>query len=85
MIEINGTGVKIGGPEIVVMAGPCSVESREQIIETAQAVKAAGAKVLRGGAFKLRTSPYDFQGHGLKGLEYLAEARGDRSARDPRK
>ena len=75
VIEINGTGVKIGGPEIVVMAGPCSVESREQIIETAQAVKAAGAKVLRGGAFKPRTSPYDFQGHGLKGLEYLAEAR----------
>ena len=75
VIEINGTGVKVGGPEIVVMAGPCSVESREQIIETAKAVKAAGAKVLRGGAFKPRTSPYDFQGHGLKGLEYLAEAR----------
>ncbi|MCB0073217.1 MAG: 3-deoxy-7-phosphoheptulonate synthase [Caldilineaceae bacterium] len=73
VIDVNG--VKIGGKKIVVMAGPCSVESREQIIETAQAVKAAGAKVLRGGAFKPRTSPYDFQGHGLKGLEYLAEAR----------
>lgn len=75
VIDINGIGIKIGGPEIIVMAGPCSVESRDQIIEIAKAVKAAGAKILRGGAFKPRTSPYDFQGHGLKGLEYLAEAR----------
>ena len=57
------------------MAGPCSVESREQITEAAIAVKEAGATVLRGGAFKPRTSPYSFQGLGLKGLEYLAEAR----------
>jgi 3-deoxy-7-phosphoheptulonate synthase len=57
------------------MAGPCSVESRSQIIEIAHAVKEAGATVLRGGAFKPRTSPYDFQGMGLKGLEYLADAR----------
>ena len=75
VIELPGTDIRIGGTEIVVMAGPCSVESRQQIIETAIAVKETGAKVLRGGAFKPRTSPYDFQGHGLKGLEYLAEAR----------
>ena len=74
VIDIGGQ-VKLGGREIIVMAGPCSVENRDQIIEIAKAVKAAGAKVLRGGAFKPRTSPYDFQGHGLKGLEYLAEAR----------
>ena len=67
--------VVIGGPEIVVMAGPCSVESRDQILESADAVRAAGAKVLRGGAFKPRTSPYSFQGLGRKGLELLAEAR----------
>ncbi len=57
------------------MAGPCSVESRSQILETAWAVKEAGATILRGGAFKPRTSPYSFQGMGLKGLELLAEAR----------
>lgn len=74
-IELNGSGVVLGGPEVVVMAGPCSVESRAQIVETAVAIKEAGGKVLRGGAFKPRTSPYDFQGLGLKGLEYLAEAR----------
>ncbi len=67
--------VVMGGPEIVVMAGPCSVESRDQILESADAVRAAGAKVLRGGAFKPRTSPYSFQGLGRKGLELLAEAR----------
>jgi 3-deoxy-7-phosphoheptulonate synthase len=65
----------IGGKAIVVMAGPCAVESREQILESAQAVKDAGAQVLRGGAFKPRTSPYSFQGLGEVGLEYLAEAR----------
>ena len=75
IIEVAGTAVRFGGSEVVVMAGPCSVESREQILETAVAVKKAGAKVLRGGAFKPRTSPYSFQGLGLKGLEYLAEAR----------
>ncbi|NQU73163.1 MAG: 3-deoxy-7-phosphoheptulonate synthase [Candidatus Omnitrophica bacterium] len=70
-----GNGVKIGGKDIVVMAGPCSVESREQLIETAKKAKKAGAKVLRGGAFKPRTSPYSFQGLGEKGLKFLAEAR----------
>ncbi|MEX1020114.1 MAG: 3-deoxy-7-phosphoheptulonate synthase [Litorilinea sp.] len=68
-------GAQIGSTEVVIMAGPCSVESREQIIEVAEAVKAAGAKVLRGGAFKPRTSPYSFQGLGEQGLQYLAEAR----------
>ena len=68
-------GIKIGGPRIIVMAGPCAVESREQILETAMAVKEAGAQVLRGGAFKPRTSPYSFQGLGEEGLELLAEAR----------
>jgi 3-deoxy-7-phosphoheptulonate synthase len=72
---INVAGLKIGGPEIVIMAGPCSVESREQILEVAHAVKEAGATILRGGAFKPRTSPYSFQGLGEKGLQYLAEAR----------
>src|SRR3954463_6876436 len=56
--------VEIGGDELVVMAGPCSVESREQVLETAHAVKASGARVMRGGAFKPRTSPYSFQGLG---------------------
>lgn len=73
VIEV-GT-VKIGGPEVVIMAGPCSVEGREQIIEHAHAVKEAGGHILRGGAYKPRTSPYSFQGLGVKGLEYLAEAR----------
>ena len=68
-------GVTFGGPEVVIMAGPCSVESREQVLETARAVKEAGAKVLRGGAFKPRTSPYSFQGLGEEGLRYMAEAR----------
>jgi 3-deoxy-7-phosphoheptulonate synthase len=72
---IDVGGVPIGGKRIVVMAGPCSVESREMILETAQMVKAAGATVLRGGAFKPRSSPYSFQGLGEEGLKYLAEAR----------
>jgi 3-deoxy-7-phosphoheptulonate synthase len=72
---IDVGGVRFGGDEVVVMAGPCSVESREQIIQTAIAVKEAGASVLRGGAFKPRTSPYSFQGLGEEGLKYLAEAR----------
>lgn len=67
--------VTIGGQRLHVMAGPCSVESREQLLETAHAVKEAGATLLRGGAYKPRTSPYSFQGMGLKGLEILAEAR----------
>jgi 3-deoxy-7-phosphoheptulonate synthase len=68
-------GVSIGGKEIIIMAGPCAVESREQLMETAEAVKEAGAKVLRGGAFKPRTSPYSFQGMGEEGLRLLMEAR----------
>ncbi|RAK09856.1 3-deoxy-D-arabinoheptulosonate-7-phosphate synthase [Halanaerobium saccharolyticum] len=70
-----GDGVKVGGDELTVMAGPCSVESREQIVETAKIVKAGGAKILRGGAFKPRTSPYSFQGLGEEGLKLMAEAR----------
>lgn len=62
---VTVNGVTIGGPEIVVMAGPCAVESREQLLETARAVKAAGARLLRAGAFKPRTSPYSFQGLGV--------------------
>jgi 3-deoxy-7-phosphoheptulonate synthase len=65
----------IGGDEFVVMAGPCSVETREQVLETAHRAKAAGARVLRGGAYKPRTSPYSFQGLGEQGLEFLSEAR----------
>jgi 3-deoxy-7-phosphoheptulonate synthase len=68
-------GIRIGEQRPVVIAGPCSVETREQTIETARRVKAAGAHLLRGGAFKPRTSPYAFQGLGEKGLEILAEAR----------
>jgi 3-deoxy-7-phosphoheptulonate synthase len=68
-------GVQVGGPGIVVIAGPCSVESREQTLEIAHAVKEAGAHALRGGAYKPRTSPYAFQGLGEEGLEILAEAR----------
>lgn len=68
---IDAGGVKIGGSEIVVMAGPCAVESLEQLREAAKAVKACGAKFLRGGAYKPRTSPYDFQGFGREGLKLL--------------
>jgi 3-deoxy-7-phosphoheptulonate synthase len=68
-------GVSIGGPEVVVIAGPCSVESREQLLETAQGVKRAGATMLRGGAYKPRTSPYEFQGLGIEALKILREAR----------
>jgi 3-deoxy-7-phosphoheptulonate synthase len=73
VVRVNG--IEIGGDQLVLMAGPCSVESREQLFETAAAVKEAGAHILRGGAFKPRTSPYAFQGLGLKGLELLCEAR----------
>jgi 3-deoxy-7-phosphoheptulonate synthase len=65
---------RIGGDELIIMAGPCSVESRSQILETAHAVKEAGAHILRGGAFKPRSSPYSFQGLGEEGLQYLKEA-----------
>ncbi len=73
LIPLNGN--KVGAPEIVIIAGPCSVESRSQILEVAHAVKEAGATALRGGAFKPRTSPYSFQGMGEEGLALLAEAR----------
>jgi len=73
VIDING--LKIGGNQVHVMAGPCAVESRDQILETARAVKQAGATILRGGAFKPRTSPYSFQGLEEEGLKLLAEAR----------
>lgn len=68
-------GITIGGREIVVMAGPCAIESEEQAIETAKAVKAAGATILRGGAYKPSTSPYHFRGLGKAGLEILAQAK----------
>ena len=70
---IDVDGIKIGGSEIIVMAGPCAVESLEQLREAAAAVKACGAKFLRGGAFKPRTSPYDFQGLGEDGLKLLRQ------------
>ncbi|MFV2062055.1 MAG: 3-deoxy-7-phosphoheptulonate synthase [Chloroflexota bacterium] len=73
VIEVGDTVV--GGGSLTVMAGPCSVESREQLIRTAESVAASGATMLRGGAFKPRTSPYSFQGLGLEGLRYLVEAR----------
>jgi 3-deoxy-7-phosphoheptulonate synthase len=73
--RIRADGFEIGGDSFIVMAGPCSVESEKQLMETAGAVAAAGAKILRGGAFKPRTSPYDFQGLELEGLKLLAKAR----------
>jgi len=73
--EVRVNGIAIGGKAIIVMAGPCSVESEMQVQEVADAVKAAGAKILRGGAFKPRTSPYAFQGLKEQGLKYLADAR----------
>ncbi len=72
---IDVGGVPLGAAALAVMAGPCSVESREQILETAAAVKKAGARFLRGGAFKPRTSPYEFQGLAEEGLKLLADAR----------
>jgi 3-deoxy-7-phosphoheptulonate synthase len=71
VVELGG--VKVGGPEVIVMAGPCSVETREQVGTVARAVLAAGARVLRGGAFKPRTSPYSFQGHGEEALRWMRE------------
>jgi 3-deoxy-7-phosphoheptulonate synthase len=73
--ENTSEPVVIGGDEPVIIAGPCAVENREQLLITARAVKQAGAQILRGGAFKPRTSPYQFQGLGVEGLEFLAEAR----------
>jgi len=72
---VNVDGVLIGGPHFCMMAGPCSVESEEQLLATARAVRAAGATVLRGGAYKPRTSPYEFRGMGKAGLDLLALAR----------
>ena len=73
LIPLNN--IQVGGPDLAIIAGPCSVEGRSEIIEVAHAVKEAGATALRGGAFKPRTSPYSFQGMGEEGLKYLAEAR----------
>lgn len=72
---VNVGGIEIGGGRLVVMAGPCAVESREQLFEAAKIVKQGGAQFLRGGAYKPRTSPYSFQGLEAEGLKYLAEAR----------
>jgi 3-deoxy-7-phosphoheptulonate synthase len=72
VVDVRGT--KIGAGDLVVIAGPCSVESEEQLMETARAVKAAGANMLRGGAYKPRTSPYDFQGLGVEALRFLHQA-----------
>jgi 3-deoxy-7-phosphoheptulonate synthase len=70
---------EIGGDEVIVIAGPCSVESEEQTLQTARAVRAAGARILRGGAYKPRTSPYEFRGLGKRGLEILSAARDETS------
>ena len=72
---VDVAGVRIGGGDVVVIAGPCSVESRDQMLSTAHAVKQAGAVMLRGGAYKPRTSPYDFQGLGKEALQILSEVR----------
>jgi 3-deoxy-7-phosphoheptulonate synthase len=83
-------GVMVGGPSITVIAGPCAVEGPEMILDCAKAVKTAGATMLRGGAYKPRTSPYAFQGMGEQGVELLSEARrqtgfsADRLSRYPR-
>jgi len=74
---VDVTGVKIGGGSFTLIAGPCSVESSEQIMEIARSIKASGADLLRGGAFKPRTSPYDFQGLKAEGLELLSQAKAD--------
>ena len=71
---VDIAGVKVGGPEVIVMAGPCSVESQEQVMSVARSVAASGARVLRGGAFKPRTSPYAFQGHGEEALRWMRAA-----------
>ena len=75
LLDQHAETIRIGADALVIMAGPCSVESRSQILETAQAIREAGGHILRGGAFKPRSSPYSFQGMGEAGLELLAEAR----------
>lgn len=72
---VNICGIQVGGSEIVVIAGPCAVESRDQLLETARSVMTEGAKILRGGAFKPRSSPYSFQGMGEEGLKLLGSVR----------
>jgi len=72
---VDVAGVKVGGKEVVVMAGPCSVESEDQVMRVAEVVRAAGVRIMRGGAYKPRTSPYTFQGLGEDGLKLLAKAR----------
>ena len=74
---VNISDVHVGGSGIVIIAGPCAVESREQLFETARSVKASGANILRGGAFKPRSSPYNFQGLGEEGLKLLSAIRGE--------
>ena len=72
---VNVNGVEIGGSEVIIVGGPCAIESMEQLYETAWSVKASGAKILRGGAFKPRSSPYSFQGLGEEGLKLLRQIR----------
>ena len=72
---VNVGDIEIGGDDFVVMAGPCAVESESQLMQTAEAVAGAGARILRGGAYKQRSSPYSFQGLGIAGLELLRKAR----------
>jgi 3-deoxy-7-phosphoheptulonate synthase len=72
---VNVRGIPIGGPDVIVIAGPCSVESREQLFAAARAVRNAGAHMLRGGAYKPRTSPYEFQGLGVEALKIMSDAR----------
>ncbi|MCX6254642.1 MAG: 3-deoxy-7-phosphoheptulonate synthase [Bacteroidia bacterium] len=76
---VNISGVQVGGSEIIIIAGPCAVENQEQLSETARAVKAGGARILRGGAFKPRSSPYNFQGLGEEGLKLLGSIREETS------
>lgn len=75
VVDVNG--IQVGGDNFTVVAGPCSVESEEQIVDVAKAVQSAGAAMLRGGAFKPRTSPYSFQGMGVQGLKLLLEAKAE--------
>ena len=82
---VDVDGVKIGGKEVVVMAGPCSVESIDQLREAAHAVKQGGAQFLRGGAFKPRTSPYDFQGLAEEGLKMLRQSPMRKASRSSRR
>ncbi|HXG36389.1 MAG TPA: 3-deoxy-7-phosphoheptulonate synthase, partial [Dehalococcoidia bacterium] len=74
---VSVSGLKIGGKHLVVMAGPCSVDTEEYVMHTARSVRASGAHIFRGGAFKPRTSPHSFEGHGAKGLALLAQARAE--------